>query len=67
MKKNMGQMDRTIRTVIAVLIVVLYFTNTIAGTLAIILGALAAVLLVTSLVGMCPLYQALGISTRKDS
>jgi fatty-acid desaturase len=43
MKKNMGTADKVIRILVAVVIGVLYFTNIISGTLAIILGVLAAV------------------------
>lgn len=64
MKKNMGKWDRIIRFTLAVLVAVLYFTNVISGTLAIILGIVALVLLVTSLVGVCPLYILFGISTK---
>ena len=67
MKKNMGRLDRIIRVAIAVLVAVLYFTNVISGTWAIILGILALVFLLTSLVGTCPLYMPFGISTRKKS
>ena len=66
MKKNMGTADRIIRTVIAVLVGILYFTGTISGTLAIILGVLAVVFLLTSFVGTCPLYLPVGLSTRKS-
>ena len=65
MKKNIGQTDRIIRFVAAILIAVLYFTHVITGTLAIILGIVAVVFLVTSLIGFCPLYTLLGISTNK--
>ena len=65
MKKNMGSIDRILRTVLAVVVIVLYFTNQITGTAAIILGVLAVVFLLTSLVGFCPLYVPLGISTLK--
>ena len=67
MKKNIGKLDRIIRISLVVLIAVLYFTNVISGTLAIILGILALVFLLTSLVGVCPLYMPFGISTRKGS
>lgn len=67
MKKNMAQLDRIIRIAIAVLVAVLYFANVISGTWAIVLGVLALVFLLTGLVGTCPLYLALGISTRKGS
>jgi hypothetical protein len=65
MKKNMGTTDRIIRIVIAALIAILYFTNVITGTWAIILGILGIIFLVTGLVGFCPLYRIFGASTHK--
>ncbi len=65
MKKNMGTADRTIRTIIGITIVILYFTGVISGTTAVILGILAAVFILTSLVGTCPLYLPVNLSTRK--
>lgn len=59
----MGITDRIIRSVIAALIAVLYFTNTITGTLGLVLMVLAGVFLLTSLVSFCPLYTILGIRT----
>ena len=63
MKKNMGALDRGIRTAVAVVIAVLYFTGAISGTLAIVLGILAVVFLLTSIVSTCPLYLPFGLST----
>lgn len=63
--KNMGTADRTIRILIVIAIAVLYFTHVISGVLAIILGIVAVIFLVTSLFGVCPAYGPLGISTRK--
>jgi hypothetical protein len=65
MKKNVGTIDKAIRLLVAVLVVVLYFTHVIAGMLAIILLALAAIFVVTSLISLCPIWLALGVSTRK--
>ena len=65
MKQNMGTVDRTIRIVIAIVIAALYFTGRIGGTLAIVLGFFAAVFVLTSFIGSCPLYIPLGLSTRK--
>ncbi len=65
MKKNMGTIDRVIRTLIAVIIAILYFTHQITGLAAIILGIIAVVFLLTSLFARCPLYLPFGISTRK--
>lgn len=67
MKKNMGTADRAIRTVVAIVIGVLYFTNVINGMLALILGIIAVAFLVTSFVSWCPAYGPLGISTCKTS
>jgi hypothetical protein len=66
MKKNMGSTDKIIRISIAVIIAVLYFTNTISGTLALILGAFAIIFIITSFISFCPLYLPFGISTKKN-
>ena len=63
MKQNMGSADRIIRIVLAIVVAVLYFTNLISGTAAIILGILAIVFLLTSAVGFCPLYAPFNLST----
>jgi hypothetical protein len=65
MKKNMGTIDKVISIMVAVVVVTLYFANVISGTLGIILLALSAIFVVTSILGFCPLYILLGISTRK--
>ncbi len=65
MKQNMGSIDRIIRAAFAVVVAVLYFTNLISGTAAIILGILAIVFLLTSVVGFCPLYAPFKLSTKK--
>lgn len=65
MKKNMGNADKAIRLLIAVVIAILYFTNVISGTLAIVLGVLAIVFALTSFISFCPLYLPFGISTNK--
>jgi fatty acid desaturase len=63
MKKNMGSADRVIRVMLAALVAVLYFTNIISGTTAIILAVLAIVFVATSLMSFCPLYLPFGLST----
>lgn len=63
MKQNMGRNDRLIRTGIAAIIAILYFSNVITGTLATVLLVVAAVFVLTSLVSFCPLYTLLGMDT----
>ena len=65
MKKNLGTVDKVIRVLVAVIVLVLYFTHVISGILAVILLILAGVFVVTSLFGTCPLYLALGLNTGK--
>ena len=65
MKKNMGNTDKLIRVIIAVVIAALYFTNTITGTLGIVLLVLAGVFVLTSVISFCPLYAPFGLSTCK--
>jgi hypothetical protein len=63
MKQNMGIEDRIIRLVAAIAVGVLYGLGYISGTLAIVLGVVAIAFFVTSLIGWCPLYLPLGLST----
>ena len=65
MKRNMGNMDKTVRIIIAIVIAALYFTNVITGTLGIVLLVLAGVFVLTSLINFCPLYAPFGLSTNK--
>ena len=65
MKKNMGLIDRLLRTALAVVIAVLYFAGQLTGIAAVILGVIAVIFLATSTVGFCPAYKVLGISTMK--
>ena len=61
----MSNLDRTIRSIIAAVIAILFFTGIISGTLGIVLLALAVIFLLTSLISVCPLYMPFGLSTCK--
>ena len=65
MKKNMGNMDKVIRVLIALVIGVLVFAEVLTGTLAIVLLVLAGIFVLTSVIGTCPLYLPFGASTCK--
>ncbi|MBN1597245.1 MAG: DUF2892 domain-containing protein [Bacteroidales bacterium] len=67
MKKNMGVADRIIRLIIAAVVAILFFTDTISGTLGIVLLILAGIFVLTSIISFCPLYYPFGLSTcRKE-
>ena len=61
MKKNIGSTDRAIRMIAGVAIIGagVYFQSW--------WGALGAIPIITALIGWCPPYAALGISTCKPS
>ena len=67
MKKNMGSIDRALRIGAALVVIGLMVSGIISGTLAIVLGVVSAVFLLTSLAGICPLYSLLGVATCKKS
>jgi hypothetical protein len=63
MKRNMGRIDRLIRTLVAINIILFYVVGFVSGVFAIILLIFAAIFLVTSLFAKCPLYDLLRIHT----
>ncbi len=65
MKKNMSNLDRIIRTILAIVFAILYFTSTVTGTWGIVLLVIAIVFALTSLIGFCPLYTLFKFSTLK--
>ena len=67
MKKNMGMFDRLLRIILAIVVAVLIYMGTLTGTAAIILGIIAGIFLITSIVGVCGLYTVVGVKTCKKS
>lgn len=65
MKRNMSNVDRIVRTVIALVFIYLYFGGIITGALGIVLVVLGAVFLLTALIAFCPLYVPFKLSTYK--
>ncbi|MCL4274206.1 MAG: DUF2892 domain-containing protein [Anaerolineales bacterium] len=63
MKRNMSDIDRIVRVVIAALFAYLYFGGVVTGTLGIVLLVLGVVFLLTSVVSFCPLYSLFKLST----
>jgi hypothetical protein len=63
-QKNMGQLDRAVRFIIGVALV-LSVLFVLDGTLEIVAAAFALLLILTSVTGFCPGYIPFGISTLK--
>ena len=66
MKRNMSNLDRIIRIVVAAVFAYLYFGGIVSGVLGIVLLVLAVVFLLTSVVAVCPLYMPFKFSTHKE-
>jgi hypothetical protein len=65
MSTNESGLDRIIRTVAGIALIVLFIANVVSGSLGIIALVVGIVLLLTGLVGFCPLYSLLKIRTNK--
>lgn len=63
----MGNTDRIIRVIFAIVVSILFFTHTITGTAGLVLLVLGGIFLATSLVSFCPLYLPFGINTCKTN
>ena len=59
----MGTADRIIRLLLAIVLVYLYVTKVVTGTIGIVLLVAGIVLAVTALINFCPLYRLLGVNT----
>ena len=63
MIKNVGQTDKIVRIVLAVILASLDFFEVVKGAFSWVLSVVAIVLLATALLNFCPLYKILGKST----
>ena len=63
MRTNMGLTDRVVRVLISFTLIFFLSADLITGAFAILSLTVAGVFLITSLLGFCPLYKILGIST----
>jgi hypothetical protein len=63
MKRNLGNIDKALRVLGAIIIAVLYLTHVVTGAVATVLLIVGAILLLTGFIGTCPLYSLMGAST----
>jgi hypothetical protein len=63
MIKNVGQTDKIIRIVLAIILAALDYFEVVKGAFSWVLSAVGIVLLVTAFLNFCPLYKILGKST----
>ena len=66
MKVNEGLWDRVIRVIIGVVLVYWgFFSGSLQGTLAVVVGIVGLIPLLTGIIGFCPLYTVFNFSTKK--
>lgn len=65
MKVNMHNIDRLIRAVAALAIILAYMAGVLTGSISLVLLIVAVVFLATAIIGYCPLYTLLRIRTNK--
>ncbi len=63
MKTNVGNIDKTIRLILAFLLGISLFFELTSGFLQIVIVVLIVILLATSFIGFCGLYRLFGIDT----
>lgn len=63
MKPNVGSADKIVRVLVAIAAVVIALIVGAGSALGIVLWIVAAVMVLTALTGMCPLYKLFGITT----
>jgi len=66
MKRNLSNIDRIIRVVLAAVFAYLYFGGILPGTLGLVLFVLGIVFVLTSVMSFCPIYAMLKLSTHKE-
>jgi len=63
---NEAGWDRIVRVVLGLVLLYLWLGNVLSGAAAVIVGIIGIILLVTGVVGFCPLYRVLGFATKKE-
>lgn len=63
MKKNVGTTDKVIRISIAIVLLILFFTDVLTGTVGIIAIIASVALIGTSMISFCGLYTLFGANT----
>lgn len=65
MKVNEGTLDRTVRVIAGAILLALGLLQVVSGVWLWVIVIIGAILLITGLVGFCPLYTLLKINTLK--
>ena len=67
MDKNLGPKDRIVRGVVAIVLAVLSYVGVFGATAGIVVGVVAAYLLITALLSSCLIYKLAGVDTSVEA
>lgn len=62
-KRNEGITDRTVRFIVGAALLFMSFVYGLSGVVAMFAFGIAGILMLTALVGVCPLYSVFGVNT----
>jgi hypothetical protein len=62
-EKNVGMVDRIVRIILGIILLYLFAVNMITSPWSYIVALIGLILLVTGIVGTCPLYSILSMNT----
>lgn len=65
--QNETMADRIVRVVVGALLIYAWYAMLVTGVMAIVALIIGIVLVITGLVGWCPLYSLFGIGTRQTT
>ena len=65
MKKTVGSVDKVIRIILGLFLLIIAFALSVWQTLKVILIVVGVIALLTAITSICPLYSLLGINTCK--
>jgi len=65
MKKNVGSIDKVARIIIAIVAFWAAYTGQVESPVNYILYALGAIMVLTTVMGSCPIYSVIGVNTCK--
>lgn len=63
LKSNIGTADRTIRLLLAIVLITLFYTEILPGIFGVVGLVVALLLTVSSLISFCPFYKLLNVSS----
>lgn len=63
----MGNTDRVIRLIVAALLIGLFVSHRVTGTMGLVFVILAGIFMLTSLSAYCPLYSLFKIQTKRKT